>query len=248
MMQRKLNFVTASLNRDLKMMMRDGFLILIIIVPLLAGTALGILYRFLIPFLDRSLGLSLSDLLAREYLPLLHLFLILLPSIMTGMAGGFILLEEHEQGLNPFWGLSFRGPLRIFILRLPPLMSIYLISCWGSRVLFSLSAGLPFVFQPLLLIMGILEVPVFALFLAGNAANRVQGLALGKLISFFEMAPLAAYFLDGRIRYLFSVLPPFWMAEYLRAGRNEPLLLVLSLSVHLLWIFLCFTGYRKKLF
>uniref|UniRef100_A0A4Y8Q632 Uncharacterized protein n=2 Tax=Paenibacillus athensensis TaxID=1967502 RepID=A0A4Y8Q632_9BACL len=57
-----------------------------------------------------------------------------------------------------------------------------------------------------------LEAPLFALLLAGLAANKVEGLALSKLGGLFIAAPVVFYLLPRPWAYAAALLPNYWTA------------------------------------
>jgi fluoroquinolone transport system permease protein len=52
--------------------------------------------------------------------------------------------------------------------------------------------------------------PLFALYLAGFANNKVQGFALTKSNGFLTIPPLVAWFIDAPYEYLCGIVPTYW--------------------------------------
>jgi hypothetical protein len=70
-----------------------------------------------------------------------------------------------------------------------------------------------------------------ALFLVAFAGNKVEGLALTKLVNLGLVAPLLAL-LPSPLRYVGAPLPPFWVGELAGlAGDALPTLLAVLLGV-----------------
>jgi fluoroquinolone transport system permease protein len=52
--------------------------------------------------------------------------------------------------------------------------------------------------------------PLFALFTATAAQNKVQGMAVMKAASVVNLPPLLAYFVQGPAQWAFGLVPTFW--------------------------------------
>lgn len=55
-----------------------------------------------------------------------------------------------------------------------------------------------------------LTAPLITLSIATFAKNKIEGMALFKVIDLILMLPLLAFFLDEPLRYLFGIIPTFW--------------------------------------
>jgi len=68
-------------------------------------------------------------------------------------------------------------------------------------------------------ILGALQVPVYALFLAAFAANKVEGLSILKALGVLDMAPLAVL-LPGSVGRLGWPVPQYWAAAGFLSGLS----------------------------
>ena len=55
--------------------------------------------------------------------------------------------------------------------------------------------------------------PIYALFLAGFAANKVQGFALSKAVGVVFVAVVAGYLVAPPWQFAFGIVPQFWPAK-----------------------------------
>lgn len=55
--------------------------------------------------------------------------------------------------------------------------------------------------------------PLFALYLAAFAQNKVQGFALMKLSGIMLMLPVVAFFVQSPWELAFGVIPTYWMVK-----------------------------------
>jgi fluoroquinolone transport system permease protein len=87
--------------------------------------------------------------------------------------------------------------------------------------------------------------------IATFAANKVEGLALMKVLSIFMLGPLAAYFVGSSWQLLFGLLPTYWPAKAFwvagEGGNFWPYVLA-GLAYALLLISLLLRRFRQKVF
>ena len=205
-----------------------------------ASLMLGVLLRFGVPALTVWLAARHEfDLVA--YYPLLMSCVVLAMTIIVGTIIGFLLLDERDdQTLSALQvtPLSMRSYL-LYRLTLPMLVNVPL-----TVVVFWI-AGVHTVSSGQLLLVAVVAgplAPLFALYLAGFAANKVQGFALTKASVFITMPPLVAWFVDTPRQYLFGVVPTYWPAKIfwqMSAGSgNSAALIVIGVAFELLLLWL----------
>ena len=93
------------------------------------------------------------------------------------------------------------------------------------------------------------EAVIAALLLPVIARNKVEGLALTKLINIASLAPLVA-FAPSPWRYIAGILPPYWVGELVwplpASSIGLPVAAALGTVVHLATIALLFRLLRKR--
>ena len=203
---------------DIRSIWRDSLLRWIFAMAL----GLGFLLRWGIPPLTVDLANDYGFDLAAYYPLVMSMMLPTLP-ILVGVIIGFLLLDERDDRtlsalqLTP---LTLRGYL-IYRLTLPIALSVVLTLAvfWiadlvevgaAELLIASMAAGL--------------LAPIFALFLAGFANNKVQGFALSKANGVITIPPLAAWFVDEPWQWLFGVVPTYWPIKtfwQLQAGASD---------------------------
>ncbi|MGA9290465.1 MAG: hypothetical protein WBV93_19200, partial [Anaerobacillus sp.] len=177
--------------------------------------------------------------------------LLLTTPVMIGMVGGFMLLDEKDDGIavsiaiTPF---QLKGYL-IYRLSLPMFISLLLtlpvLLIGGFTEIMTLSL-LPF----LLLIL--VETPIIALLMASIAENKVEGLAVGKVISIMLALPIAIYFIDHPAMIMTGILPPFWpLKGYLLTMNGWQLsdfvFLLAGILYHLLMLYYLLKKYERTI-
>ncbi len=136
-------------------------------------------------------------------------FALLLGPLMLGMAAAFLFLDEKDGGVLPFlktqprrrgWYLLRLGGLFLLVHILFLVPSILLGDLYhGGRAAFLLS-----------LAVDALIVPFFLLSLGILAGNKVQGLALAKVLNALCLPPVIIYLLPGPWAWLAGLMPTGW--------------------------------------
>jgi fluoroquinolone transport system permease protein len=201
---------------DARMVARDPLLAIMPFAPLLAATAMRLIIPPVAGFLLPRLGF---DLLA--WGGLIRGILILFPGMFYGMVAGFLLLDDRDDGIAAYWSVT---PVR---------RSGYLLARLGLFTLFAVPAGLAcgliigsgplrWGHELAMAVLGALQVPVYSLFLAAFAANKVEGLSIVKALGILNMAPLAVL-LPGSVGRLGWPVPQYWAAAgYLSGLQGLP--------------------------
>ncbi len=187
---------------DVKNVIRDPFLKWIIPAPFLMAVA----FRFLIPGVADVAApwLTLSD-----YYPLLLSMFVLFVPEMYGIVAGFMLLDERDQDT-------------LTALKVTPMsLGKYLLYRMSTPVIISIVTTLlayPLIglidVDPVLLIVAValssLTAPFIALIFTAFARNKVEGMAIQKMLGSFFMIPMVAYFIPSGWQLVFGVFPTYW--------------------------------------
>jgi fluoroquinolone transport system permease protein len=134
---------------------------------------------------------------------------ILAPSLV-GILLGFSLIEEHEQKTwellrvlplreRTLWGYLIGGPLALaFVLSL------------ACSAIYGRAPTAPGRFL-LMTAAAALVAPALAVLLAAVARDKIQGLALGKILSAPSTAPIVAFFIPASWQVLLLWSPWYWI-------------------------------------
>lgn len=202
--------VATLLLADLRQIVRDPFLLLVVAGPVV----LVLVLRSGVPALA---GVAPFDLAAHHGLLVGFLLCMLVPQLY-GMLLGLLLLDERDAGtllairvtpvaLAPFVGyrlafgvLATGAAVAVGV----PATGLVAVGTTGVAVVAVLAAGLAGV--PLL------AFPAFA-------TNKVEGLALMKAAGLPWLAPVFAWFVEPPWRVAFGVVPSYWPAAALWAAE-----------------------------
>ena len=228
---------------DINNVRRDPMLRWMVFFPLLMVA----IFRWGIPFLAEQFKLWLDfDLLA--YGNLMMSFVVMMIPLAYGSVIGFLLLDQRDDRtlfalqVTP---LTLRGYF-IYRVSLPMLLGLV-----GNLIFLPLSGLVGMGWGKILVVsLGASGLtPVLALFYAGFAQNKVQGMALMKVSSLFFMPVIAAWFLNGVWHWLFAILPSFWPMKLYwllaEGGRGVGLCLIGALLWQLVISKLLLDHFRK---
>jgi fluoroquinolone transport system permease protein len=191
-------------------LLRDPLLRWIVALPIL----IALMARFILPVLIGRLEETLRIGLGGFYPVIAGYALLITAPVMCGMVIGFLMLDERDD--RTLFALRVTPlPLSGYLawrLSLPMFLSVFI-----TIVAFSV-AGLERPGIPRVLLSALAAAPLaplMALSLATFAKNKVQGFALVKALSVFQMAPLFAYFIHSDWQAAFGIIPTYWPAKSL---------------------------------
>ena len=233
---------------DLRLVGRDPLLCIMPFVPFLAAIALRLALPPLAAFIAKATGFMLLD-----YAVLIRAVLILFPGTFFGMMSGFLLLDDRDDGVSAYWSVSPVGRSGYLTARLALFSAAALIAGLAVGPAFGLGGG-SLAVDAGVAVVGAMQAPFFALFLAAFASDKVEGLATLKALSALDLAPLAVL-LPMPARALAWPFPQYWAAELalgqaLGPGTGSevgPLAaLGIGLAVSAAWLAFLYARYRRR--
>ncbi|MFS0727438.1 hypothetical protein [Paenibacillus sp. 1P07SE] len=194
------------MRRDLRDAVRDPMLLLILMGPLLLTALMRWGWPPASSWITSRTGI---DVLA--YTEECFIFLITLIPLLVSVAAGLMMLDERDERMIDYYMVT---PLRkhgylIYRLTLPVIIACAM--TWQFAA-FSGLTGLSGE-QVIPIVLLALEAPLFALALVTFAADKVEGLALSKLITLTLLGPVVASFSPSTWQWLAWPLPTYWPAR-----------------------------------
>lgn len=195
---------------DSRSIQRDPLLRWLIVVPLFIALAT----RWLLPIVFERLGALFGFDLTSYYAPVMSTLLLMIVPILAGTVIGFLLLDQRDDNtltalqvtpmsLTDYMVYRFAGPILLSVV-----MTIIALPLAGvATVGFAALLIVSFAAAPL--------APLFALFLAAFAQNKVQGFALTKASGIILWPPVIAYFVPPGWQLAFGLAPTYWPAKLL---------------------------------
>ncbi len=227
-------------SQVLRQLKHDAMLIIIAFVPLLAG----IFFRFIIPVIEELITsyLGINEVLA-PYYRLFDLFLIILTPSMLNYVVAMVMLEEADDHLISYLAVTPLGKTGYLLSRLGAIGLISFPASIFVSAFFHLSqANMP-IFTGIAL-AGTIQGVVIALLIVTLSTNKVEGMAVGKMVTIFNLGAFAPYFITGKMQYIVSLLPSFWMAKAILSSNYFALFVSILFAV--LWIILLSRKFIQK--
>ena len=203
---------------DIQNVRRDSLLRWMVLMPFI----FVLLFRFAVPWMqDGILESTGFDIEPYYILFTSYGFVIGIP-VLFGVVIGFLLLDERDaQTLTALQvtPMSLNEYL-VYRITIPVVLSVVLVLIsYPFAKIVTLSTGKLFVVSLLAAPMA----PIFALFLASVAKNKVQGFAIMKGSGAFLILPIAAYFFQSSWTLLLGIIPTYWpLKVYWMLDANEP--------------------------
>lgn len=228
----------SQMIRQLK---QDAMLIMIVFVPLLAGT----FFRFAIPFIEKLItGYLGIDAMLTPYYELLDLFLIILTPSMFNYVAAMIMLEETDDHMITYLVVTPLGKTGYLLSRLGTIGLIsFPVSIFVSALFHLSNVNIPMFIG--IALAGTVQGVIIALLIVTLSTNKVEGMAVGKITTLFTVRAFAPYFITGKMQYILSILPSYWMARAIQSSNY--LALIISILLAGLWIILLSKRFIKKI-
>lgn len=236
----KMHTVIKSLGPiDLRNVRRDKGIYWMLFLPILSA----LIIRYAVPPLTTGMIARYDFDLTPYYPVIMAYFFVIMAPITFAVLIGFILLDEKDDqtltalqvtplSLNNYIAYRVSMPVLLTIVMMFitfPVAGIQTLP-WQQILVIAISAA------PMS--------PMFAMYLASIAQNKVQGFALMKLSGFVLFLPIFAYFVHSAWEYAFGIIPTYWpMKVYWMYTAGEtgvwPYVLMSLLTQSLVaWIFI----------
>jgi fluoroquinolone transport system permease protein len=199
-----------------------------IFLPVLSA----LIIRWGVPPLTETLLQLYSFDLAPYYPVILAYFFVVMAPITFAVLIGFLLLDEKDDNtltalqvtplsLNNY--IAYRVAIPV-VLTVVMMFIIFPVANLGelesSKIFWTAVAAAPMS-------------PMFALYLASIAQNKVQGFALMKLSGMVLFAPIFAFFVDSGWEYAFGLIPTYWPMKvyWMYAAGESPIWPIILVAV-----------------
>ncbi len=218
----------------LKQIAKDGMLLALVPAPFLMGA----FFKMVLPWADGLLTRELAFSIQPWY-GLADGMLLCLTPMFVAMIAAFLLLEERDEGLGAFYQITPAAGVSYLLARIGLPMAWAFAGAVAVTALFGLSALPPAVLLAGAL-LSTLTGAALAMMVVSLAGNRVEGLALSKLMGVSFLGLFLVWFLPAPYHFALAFLPSFWIGKLLLDGA-APLSVLLGGVTCLFWIAL-FTG------
>jgi len=250
----KLQLVRRAGLNDIKLVARDGFLVMMLSMVVVFGLVL----RFGLPWMDGQLAAvgvlpsaTIPSRLSDYYAPIVAYMAFYTGALMIGTIIGFVLLDEKDERTIEAMMVT-PVPLSWFVLYravVPALIAYVVVAAF---FLFINQALVP-LWQLLLLCVGAsLTAPIITLFFATFAENKVQGFAMAKFVGLAGWVILLGWFVPEPLQWLMGLFPPFLVSKaYWMALDGSPMwwmVLVVGIALEMVAILVLIRRFSRRAF
>ncbi|MGM9532914.1 ABC transporter permease [Intestinibacter sp.] len=233
--------IRVSFLQMLLFIRRDMILFVACFAPLMAGIA----FKFIIPFVEKTLvnWTSINSILS-PYYGIFDLFFSMIAPTMFCFIAAMVILEERDDHIQSYLFITRLGKIGYLISRICiPAVIAFAITVL-SLAIFKLTA-LCFTEILFLSISGTLQGIIIALIIVTLSTNKLEGMAVTKLSTLTILGILGPYFLPSNAQYVLSFLPSFWIAKSIY--DKELIYMILSIFISSVWIFILLKKFKKKI-
>lgn len=215
----------------LRQIRRDGMLLILLPVPLLVG----LIFKFAVPYANAVLEEHFSLL---PWYSLIDGMLVCLTPMFVAMISAFLLLEERDEGIGAYYQITPAADHAYLTARIGIPMGWAFAVTIIITVIFQIS-GLSLMTILSSSLISALTGIFMAMMVVSIAGNRVEGLAVSKLMGVSFLGLLLVWFVPAPYSYFAAFLPSFWIGAIIIDGVSL-FKFICGILICLFWI-TCFT-------
>jgi len=227
------------LKNDLKQIMRDPIMAILMVAPLLLIIAFKLMVLYLIPFIETNIVFDVTP-----YLDYVFVFVVMMCGAMLGIVTGFMMIDERDG-------------------KIAELMSVTPLGRGGylfNRLLFAASFS---VFYSILsyYVLNVVELPlttmlfvsllssgysiIIGLLIFTFADDKVKGLTFAKAINSLSLFAFTDLLDLKWLTVLSWFFPPYWITLVVQSPHTF-LIYGLAFLVNFVWLFVLIRHYWKR--
>jgi fluoroquinolone transport system permease protein len=241
MLYTKSKIMLYSFGQLLSQITKDAMLYMACFAPVI----MGVFNRYGIPYAENILTRQFNRIeILRPYYLLFDLFLAVMTPLMFCFISAMVLLGEIDDKISSYMAVTPLGKNGYLISRLgiPSVISL-MVTLISLNIfpLTKLTTGMITGISILASFSGF----IVSLMVVALSTNKVEGMAVTKLTGIFSLGIPAPFLITGKIQYILSFLPSFWMAKF--AISKNLLHLLLGLIISVIWILFLWKKFKRKL-
>lgn len=220
--------------------LNDGMMIILLPAPLL----IGLLVKCGIPFIN-ILTIQYFDFSLAQWYGVIDGVMFALIPLMISMISAFLLLDERDEGTGAYYQITPVQGYAYLLARIGLPMMWALLCNIVIGLLFHIS-NLDFIAIFFAGLIGTGAGIACSMMVIALAENRVEGLAISKLMGVSLLGVLAVWFVPSPYQYLAAILPSFWIGVIIQQGMNV-VAGIAGTVVCSVWVFLFTKKFLKRI-
>jgi hypothetical protein len=226
-------------KNDIKQILRDPVMTLLLVAPLLLIIVFKILEVFLIPFLVQKTGFDVMP-----YASYVFSFILLMNSGMLGIVTGFMMLDERDGNIAQLLEVTPLGRSGYLLNRLSFASMLSVLYCLVSFAVFSL-VDLPFYSVILLCFLSAIYTAIIGLLIYSGADDKVKGLTFAKGLNSLVLFAFTDLFALNWLTFLSWFFPPYWITMMIKSPYSFTIAWI-ALLVHVIWLGVLIFRYGRR--
>ncbi len=226
-------------KNDIKQIVRDPIMALLLVAPVLLISVFKILEVFLIPFLATNTGFDITP-----YNAYILSFVLLINSGMLGIVTGFMMLDERDGNIAQLLEITPLGRSGYLLNRLLFASLLSIIYCFLSFGVFNL-VDVPLLAIIFISILASNYTGIIGLLIYSGADDKVKGLTFAKGLNSLVLFAFTDLFSLTWLTILSWFFPPYWITLIIKSP-NSPVLYGAALLVHIIWLGLLIFRYGRR--
>lgn len=224
----------------LKQICKDGILLILLLAPFFVG----IFIKLIIPLMNTIFIKEFSFSITPWY-ALIDGMLICITPMFVAMISAFLLLEERDEGVYAFYQITPAEGYSYLCARVGlPMAWAFFVTIFVT-ILFHIST-LSFDAVISTALISSLTGICLAMMVVSFAGNRVEGLAVSKLMGISFIGLILIWFIPAPYHYFMAILPSFWIGMLLLDGIHV-ITLLFGMMCCFLWIAFFTRKFLKKI-
>jgi len=227
------------LKNDLRQIMRDPIMAIMMVAPLFLIVLFKLLVLFLIPFIVSLTGFDVSS-----YLHYVLVFVVIMCGAMLGIVTGFMMIDERDGKIAELMSVTPLGRVGYLFNRLllASILSIIyaVLSCYVVNVV-----ELPLITVLFLSLLSALYSAIIGLLIFSCADDKVKGLTFAKAINSLSLFAFADLLSLRWLTVLSWFFPPYWITMVIKSPHSI-VIYGWALLVHVVWLAVLIRYYWRK--
>lgn len=227
------------LKNDLKQIMRDPIMAILMVAPLFLIIALKLMVSFLIPFILTRFGFDFSP-----YLNYVFVFIVMMCGAILGIVTGFMMIDERDGKIAELMSVTplGRGGYLFNRLLFASTLSVFysILSYYALDIV-----KLPLITLLFVSLLSSNYSIIIGLLIFSFADDKVKGLTFAKAINALSLFAYTDLLELKWLTVLSWFFPPYWITMVVQSPQSI-LTYALALAVNLGWLWFLINNYWKK--
>ncbi|KAF0198998.1 MAG: hypothetical protein FD170_3958 [Bacteroidetes bacterium] len=226
-------------KNDLKQIVRDPIMTLLLFAPLLLIVVFKLLELFLVPYLAAKTGFDITP-----YFPYVLSFVLLMNSGMLGIVTGFMMLDERDGNISQLLEVTPLGRNGYLANRLIFASILAIIYGFIGIAVFKLP-DLSFFTIVLLSVLSAFYTAIIGLLIFSGAEDKVKGLTFAKGLNTLVLFAFADLFALPWLTFLSWFFPPYWVTMIIKTP-DSLIAICFAIVIHVAWLGILIFRYSRR--